>query len=61
MSTPGPGTPAPERWTPAGSLECRQEAQRRAEAGDHAGATSWALLAIAADLAVIRRELPKRR
>ncbi|MFD3657031.1 hypothetical protein [Streptomyces sp. NPDC058620] len=49
---------------PADSLECRQNAEQLlAQNGgnDPAAASAWALLAVAAELAAIRRDLRKSR
>lgn len=48
------------RRAPTDPLECRQNAERSLP-GNQAGASVWALLAIAGELAEIRRELRKRR
>lgn len=45
---------------PAAPLECRQNAERSLP-GNTAGACVWALLAIAGELAEIRRELRRAR
>jgi hypothetical protein len=48
---------------PPDSLECRQKAAAllTADIASPAEATAWVLLAIAGDLAAIRRDLGKRR
>lgn len=51
----------PESDLPTETLECRQIAERALNDRDPMEAIAWALLAIAGELAEIRRELRKRR
>ncbi|MFJ3597901.1 hypothetical protein ACIPRU_15460 [Streptomyces sp. NPDC090126] len=52
--------PAPERPPlPADSLDCRRNAESALDGQDPLSACAWALLAIAGDVAAIRRTVRK--
>ncbi|MFB6517442.1 hypothetical protein [Streptomyces sp. NPDC056401] len=52
---------APEDRPDADAQVCLGRAEYQLDAGDTATATAWALIAIAHQLATIRRDLRKRR